>query len=151
MKKILLTLLIVFITTFSFSQTEYPTIKTDETGKRVITLTIGQANILASNSELLEIYQKYFEQRNEIDGVILKLIDNQNKIINKQDILIYELKQYSKNKDDRINILIEQIKLYEQVPSVEKVYITDEKESKKLKISKMVSGGLLIAVLILLL
>jgi predicted nucleic-acid-binding protein len=151
MKRILLTLIIVFITTLSFAQTEYPFIEIREGDKRVIVLTIEQANILVSKAELLWLYEQYFEQRNDIDNLVVRIIDNQNKIIFEQDALIHELKQYSKNKDERINILMNQIKLYEQVPSIEKIYIKDETASKKLKRTRIVSGGLLVIILILIL
>jgi predicted nucleic-acid-binding protein len=149
MKRILLTLIVVFITTLSFAQTEYPFIEIREGDKRVIVLTIEQANILVSKAELLWLYEQYFEQRNDIDNLVVRIIDNQNKIIFEQDALIHELKQYSKNKDERIDILMNQIELYEKVPSI--IYIKDETESKKLKRSRIVSGGLLVIILILIL
>jgi hypothetical protein len=148
MKKIILTTLIILISFISYSQTQYPIIK-EENGEKVLVLTIKQANILASKVELLELYENYFEERNDFDKLLIEVIDKQNNIIYDQDISISLLNDNILTKDEKIRILIQQLELMENIPT-DVLVVKDDKLEKKLKRQKIISGSLGVLVIILL-
>lgn len=150
MKKIVLTLILVFISFLTIAQTEYPYIK-EENGKKVVVLTYDQANNLVNKAELLAIYETYFKDKNEFDSLTLQIIEEQKNVIYQQDLSIADYKKLINSKDERINILNKQIELYQKFPNIETVQIKNEEAEKKLKFSRLMNGVLLIAVVILLL
>lgn len=150
MKKILLIIMLMFISILTFAQTEYPYIK-EENGKKVVVITYEQANSLVNKSDLLVIYETYFKSKNEFDSLTIRIIEEQNNIIYQQDLSIADYKKIIKLKDERIDILNEQIKLYQKFPNIEAIEVKNEEAEKKLKFSRLMNGVLLIAVVILLL
>ena len=150
MKKILLTLVLMFIGFVSIAQTEYPYIM-EENGKKVVIMTYDQANNLINKADLLIIYETYFKDKSQYDSLTVKIIQEQNNIIYQQDLSIMDYKALINSKDERISILNNQIELYQKFPNVETIKVKDDKADKKLKVSRLVNGVLLITVIILLL
>jgi len=150
MKKILLTLVLMFIGFVSIAQTEYPYIM-EENGKKVVIMTYDQANNLINKADLLIIYETYFKDKSQYDSLTVKIIQEQNNIIYQQDLSIMDYKALINSKDERISILNKQIELYQKFPNVETIKVKDDKADKKLKVSRLVNGVLLITVIILLL
>ena len=58
MKKILITMMLVLSSVLAFSQTDYTRIETDSLGKKVVVMTIEQAQKIDNNLEILQLMEK---------------------------------------------------------------------------------------------
>lgn len=110
MKKIIIFLSFLLFSINCFSQKiDYPIIHIDSTGLTVITMTIEQAQILDNKAELLELVEKANSQMNNVDSVCIKVINEKDEVIAKQDIQISELRGLIDNKDKQIDNLQKRI------------------------------------------
>jgi hypothetical protein len=103
----LLTFLIISIT--SFSQIDYPRFDIDSMGQKVVVMTIEQAQILNNKAQLLSLLEQLDVQINNYDSICIKVINEKEIVIAKQDIQINNLKELANNKDQQIENLQEQI------------------------------------------
>jgi len=106
----LLTFLIISIT--SFSQIDYPRFDIDSMGQKVVVMTIEQAQILNNKAQLLSLLEQLDVQINNYDSICIKVINEKEIVIAKQDIQINNLKELANNKDQQIENLQEQIANY---------------------------------------
>lgn len=149
MKKILL--LILLLINFSiYSQVKYPCYQIDSLGQTIVLLTIEQAQSLDSDLDLLVLFEQLNNQIINYDSVTVNIINQQEKIILEQTILIDMLKKQSLNKDEIIKNLQLTIltnekmvnNLDEQVTNLQEQVLISKKEIKKTK-TKMVIGGII--------
>ena len=106
MKKLIIFLTLFLCTLTSFSQQiDYPVIHVDSLGKSVITMTIEQAQILDNKAELLALFEKANSQMDNVDSVCIRVINEKDEVIAKQDIQISELKDLVDNKNEQIENL----------------------------------------------
>jgi hypothetical protein len=112
MKNILV--FIIFLLTFNlYSQTEYPKIEQDSSGQTVVLFTIEQAQEIDNKLELLSLFEKLNVQINDYDNICIKVINEKEDIIARQDIQINQLNLLIENKDSQINNLKQQIVDYQ--------------------------------------
>lgn len=149
MKKILL--LILLLINFSiYSQIKYPCYQIDSLGQTIVLLTIEQSQSLDSDLDLLVLFEQLNNQIINYDSVTVNIINQQEKIILEQTILIDMLKKQSLNKDEIIKNLQLTIltnekmvnNLDEQVTNLQEQVLISKKEIKKTK-TKMVIGGII--------
>jgi peptidoglycan hydrolase CwlO-like protein len=147
MKKIILLLTLLF-TMSSFAQIDYPRIETDSLGQQVVIMTIEQAQKIDNKLELLKLFENLNSQINDYEIVCLKVINEKEEIIAKQDILINNLRYLNLNKDSQIENLQKQINNYKlKEENYKKELENKDKEIKlhKDKIKKqrnrMILGG----------
>lgn len=147
MKKLIL-LLFTFISIFAYSQIEYPRYEKDSLGQQVVILTIEQAQALDSSTDLLVLFEKLNTQILNYDSVTVKVINEKEEIIAKQDIQIKTLKEQLLVKDERIKNLQETVSkndaiitnLDKQVINIKEQLDISKKEINRVK-TKMIIGG----------
>jgi hypothetical protein len=138
MKYILL--IMMFITSFLYAQ-EYPKYSKDDNGKDIVIITIEQAIEIDNNLELLELLKKAKLEIKDYDSICVKVIFDKDRVISSQDMEIKKLKESLTNKDDKISLLHNEIKLYldkimkmdEQLLVQNESLSIKDKEIKKLK------------------
>ena len=113
MKKLIILFTLFLFTLTSFSQQiDYPVIHVDSLGNTVITMTIEQAQILDNKTDLLYLIEKANSQMVDVDSVYIRVVNEKEEVIIKQDIQISELKDLVDNKDDQIENLQRRITDY---------------------------------------
>lgn len=148
MKKLLLVISIL-ISLFSFSQ-DYPRHEIDSTGKAIVIMTLEQAQDLDNKAELLLLFEELNTGLLDYDSICIKVINDKDIVIAKQDLEIKKLKELSVNKDEQIENLQSQILDYkrQEVLSSELVNnknleIKEHKNKiKKLKTKMVIGGGI---------
>ena len=148
MKWIFLTILIIFSKISLSQDIDYPKYEVDSNGRKVVVLTIEQAQKLDNNTDLLYLFEKLGDQIGSYDSICIKTINDKNTIISEQSLLIIELKNSLNNKDSAISNLKSQIELYisnenicnNQIKNLnEQIELKDEKiRTQK---TKMILGG----------
>jgi peptidoglycan hydrolase CwlO-like protein len=152
MKKILITMMLVLSSVLAFSQTDYPRIETDSLGKKVVVMTIEQAQKIDNNLEILQLMEKAQLECDSLNMSYIRVIDNQGKQISLLELDIKHLKEQLNSKDEQItniqtrlsnsettNKLCEEQKLnYEKQVDI----LTDEvRKQKNHKIVGFIVGG----------
>jgi hypothetical protein len=152
----------IFTTLFSLAQSDYPKVTVDSSGIAVVTMTLEQAQVLDNKAELLDLFEKLNGQLGDYDSVCIRVINEKDIVIAKQDVQIKKLNDLSNNKDKQIENLQSQIADYKKSELLSKELISNKDkeigehkdEIKRLK-TKMViggsTGGLIIIGLIILL
>ena len=123
MKKILL-LIFMMMSLLSFSQTidmslpqsdstYYPLVTTDSIGNKIVILTIEQAKYVDNQLDILNLLQESSDLINDIDSVCVKVINEKDDIIAKQDIKISKMDSLLVNRDEQIDNLKQQILVYQ--------------------------------------
>ncbi len=111
--------LIIFLTFFLFSfnsfsqEIDYPIIQVDSLGKTVITMTIEQAQVLDNKADLLDLLEKANSQMINVDSVCVRIVNEKEEVIIKQDLKINELNNLVNNKDEQIENLQRRITDYQ--------------------------------------
>ena len=111
--------LIIFLTFFLFSfnsfsqEIDYPIIQVDSLGKTVITMTIEQAQVLDNKADLLDLLEKANSQMINVDSVCVRIVNEKEEVIIKQDLKINELTNLINNKDEQIENLKRRITDYQ--------------------------------------
>ena len=124
MKKIFL-IIFMIISLSSFSQIndkfdfriDYPIIKTDTLGKKIVILTLEQAKYVDNRLDILNLLEKSNELTNDIDSVFIKIINEKEKVIANQGIKINKMDSLLVNKDEQVDNLKKQILLYQMSES----------------------------------
>jgi predicted DNA binding CopG/RHH family protein len=111
--------IIIFLTFFLFSfnsfsqEIDYPIIQVDSLGKTVITMTIEQAQVLDNKADLLDLLEKANSQMINVDSVCVRIVNEKEEVIIKQDLKINELNNLVNNKDEQIENLQRRITDYQ--------------------------------------
>lgn len=108
MKKILILLLLLIPTILLAQFTEaskYPRYEVDSLGQKVLVMTIPQAMSVNTKLELLEKYQSLSSEYNNYESVCIKVINDKEEVIAKQNITITKQDGQLKIKDDKIALL----------------------------------------------
>jgi peptidoglycan hydrolase CwlO-like protein len=147
MKKLLI-LLTLLLTMSSFAQIDYPRIEKDSLGQEVVIMTIEQAQTIDNKLELLSLFENLNIQIDNYEVICLRIINEKEEIIARQDIQIENLKDLNSNKDDQIENLKSQIVSYQVKETMwSEEILNKDKEIKlhKEKIDKqrnrMILGG----------
>lgn len=145
--KFILTILTFLLTTFLFSQ-EYPRIEKDSTGQVFVIMTLEQAQVLDNKAEILSLFEEMNTQVGQYDEICLKVINDKEEVIAKQDIHIKDLNDLNDNKDDQIFNLKNQIESYslknlkcEEILENKNKEIDLHKEKIRKQRNKMILGG----------
>ena len=147
MKKILL-LAVLLISLNVFTQIDYPRFDVDSLGQTVVIMTIEQAQVLDNKAEMLALFESMNSDINEYQEFCVKVINEKEEVIAKQDIQIRNLSDLSINKDDQIENLKSQILNYQLKES--KWIKEVENKDKEIKLhkekiddqrNKMILGG----------
>jgi ElaB/YqjD/DUF883 family membrane-anchored ribosome-binding protein len=110
MKNLILSIFMIF-SMIGFSQ-EYPMYIKDESGKDVVILTVEQVQHLDNQTDLIPLYEKLVGQGNVSEDICLKVVNEKEQVIAKQDLIIKNLENLTNNKDEQIKNLKEQIDNY---------------------------------------
>jgi peptidoglycan hydrolase CwlO-like protein len=105
MKKILITMMLVLSSVLAFSQTDYPRIETDSLGKKLVVMTIEQAQKIDNNLEILQLMEKAQLECDSLNMSYIRVIDNQGKQISLLELDIKHLKEQLNSKDEQITNL----------------------------------------------
>jgi hypothetical protein len=100
--KIILTIIICFISLFGLSQ-EYPKIEIDSKGQKVVIFTFEQAQRIDNDLEILSLLEKSKVQCDSLGLTTFRIIDTQNSKIILLEKSISELKKQSFEKDSLIS------------------------------------------------
>jgi len=101
MKKLLTVVLTIF-SLISFSQIDYPRIETDSLGKKIVIMTIEQAQKIDNNFEILALLTRQGSECDSLNSAYLKVIDNQGNQISLLELNVKKLKEQIKDKDSQI-------------------------------------------------
>jgi peptidoglycan hydrolase CwlO-like protein len=148
MKNILL-VISMLISLFSISQ-DYPRYETDSLGRSVVVMTIEQAQDLDNKVELLLLFEELNTELLDYDSICIKVINDKNIVIAKQDLEIKKSKELLDNKDEQIENLQSQILDYKKQELLsadlivnKSLEIKEHKDKiKKLKTKMVVGGGI---------
>lgn len=153
MKKLLVFLMIMFVSLSSFSQDDttgidYPRYEVDSLGQKVVVMTIEQAQKLDNNSDLLYLFEELNAQIASYDSICIQAINEKNIVISEQKILIEELNANLDTKDTTIFNLQKQIAEYQlrevmlndQITNLNEQIDLKDKLIRKQKV-KMIIGG----------
>ena len=148
MKNLLILLFGLIISVNSFSQIDYPRYEVDSLGQKVVVMTIEQAQKLDNNSELLELFEQLNTQIGNYDSVCVQTINDKNRVISEQKVLIDQLKSSLDTKDTAITNLQNQVLKYQENEILFNRQITNLNNQIKLKDdkikdqkTKMIIGG----------
>jgi len=111
MNKLILTLILTISSFLSFSQTiDYPRIETDSLGRKVVIMTIEQAQKVDNNLEIINLLTKQGTECDSLNTAYLKVIDKQGKQISLLELDVKTLKEQINDKDIQIKNLQTQLK-----------------------------------------
>lgn len=156
LEKIFYTLLLfLFLSKTVTSQISYPRFSIDSLGQKIVELTIEQAQKLDNDGEMLILLQKWSSNIGKSDSICLKVIDDKEKVISSQKLLISNLYKDISNKEEMIKTLSEEVQTYKletqnltsQVENREGVIKENKKQIRKMKLKMIVGGGIGAAVI----
>lgn len=104
MKKMIITMMFVLSSVLAFSQ-DYPRIETDSLGKKVVVMTIEQAQKIDNNLEILQLMERAQLECDSLNLSYIRVIDNQGKQISLLELDIKHLKEQLNSKDEQITNL----------------------------------------------
>ena len=104
MKKMIITMMFVLSSVLAFSQ-DYPRIETDSLRKKVVVMTIEQAQKIDNNLEILQLMEKAQLECDSLNLSYIRVIDNQGKQISLLELDIKHLKEQLNSKDEQITNL----------------------------------------------
>lgn len=166
MRKFILTVVLSIFSLLSFSQTiDYPRIETDSLGRKVVIMTIEQAQKVDNNLEIVNLLTKQGTECDSLNTAYLKVIDNQGKQISLLELDVKTLKEQLNDKDKQIANLQTQLSNEEtsnnlcedQKKNKDEEIKLLKKEVRKQKIQKVVGfivggvgviGGVLFTILV---
>ncbi len=138
MKKFILFLFFnIFLTLSSFSQIEYPRYEVDSLGQKVIVMTIEQAQALDNSTDLIPLFNKLNVQIGTMDSACIKVVNDKDVVIAKQQVQINDQKSLIKTKEDEISNLQNRIAQYIVNEEFYKKEIKNKDEEIKLQLDKI--------------
>lgn len=137
MKNLIILLFGLIISVNSFSQIDYPRYEVDSLGQKVVVMTIEQAQKLDNNSELLELFEQLNTQIGNYDSVCVQTINDKNRVISEQKVLIEQLKSSLDTKDTAITNLQNQVLKYQENEILFNTQITNLNDQIRIKDDKI--------------
>lgn len=137
MKNLIILLFGLIISVNSFSQIDYPRYEVDSLGQKVVVMTIEQAQKLDNNSELLELFEQLNTQIGNYDSVCVQTINDKNRVISEQKVLIDQLKSNLDTKDAAITNLQNQVLKYQENEILFNSQITNLNDQIRIKDDKI--------------
>lgn len=107
MKKII-TLIVLMASFFVYGQ-EYPKYEIDSTGVKHVVITMEQARYIDTKLDILELMEKNDMLGQGVDSLSIKVINDLERVVSKQEIQISSLYDLIDNKDEQILNLQSQI------------------------------------------
>lgn len=127
--KYTLAFLLMFCTSFLFSQLSYPRYEIDSLGQKIVLMTIEQAQALDNNSDLLKLFENLDTQLSDYDEICIRVIGQKDAVIAAQDIQMKTLKESLYNKDSVIvNLQLSLAKTEAKVQSLERELLKKDDE-----------------------
>lgn len=112
MKGFILTLFGLLLNLNLFAQIEYPRYELDSLGQKVIVMTIEQAQALDNSTDLIPLFNKLNVQVGSVDSACIKVVNEKDVVIAKQQVQINDQKSLIDTKDKEINNLQQRIDNY---------------------------------------
>lgn len=110
MNRFILSIAFILLSIFAFSQNiEYPRIETDSLGRKVVIMTIEQAQKIDNNFEILDLVTKQGSECDSLNTFYLSVIDKQGKQVGLLELSVKSLKEQIKDKDTQITNLQTQL------------------------------------------
>jgi len=127
--KYTIAILLMFCTSFLFSQLAYPRYEVDSLGQKIILMTIEQAQALDNNSDLLKLFENLDTQLSDYDEICIRVIGQKDAVIAAQDVQMKTLKESLYNKDSVIvNLQLSLAKTEAKVQSLERELLKKDDE-----------------------
>lgn len=153
----LIFILFCFLGTTLFSQTiDYPKFQLDSLGQKVIVMTIEQAQALDNSTDLVPLFNKLNLQIGTVDSVCIKVVNEKDIVIAKQDLQISDQKQLLVIKNREVGNLQSQITDYRNNQSLTNLQLANKDKEIKLHLDKirnqqvkMIVGGSVSGLLII--
>ncbi len=147
--KNLFILLFIIISSYVYSQTDYPKMSVDSAGVRIVILTLQQAQDLDNKTELLPLYEKMITQIDRVDSTCIKTISEKDSVINSLDNQINSQKNLLSGKNKEIINLTSLIDNYKSTEETYKREIENKNKEINLHIEQinrlrgkiLISGG----------
>lgn len=148
MKNLIFTIISTLISLSLYCQIDYPKYEIDSLGQKVIVMTIEQAQSLDNSTDLIPLLKKLNMQSNSSDSICIKVVNEKDVIIAKQEVQINQQKDLLSNKDQQIQNLKQTINEYKNKESLYQQEIKNKDAEinlhlKKIKNQKlkMIVGG----------
>lgn len=147
--KNLLIVLFLTISNLVFSQVEYPCMKVDSLGNKIVIMTLEQAQDLDNKTDLIPLLEKINTQSSQVDSSCVKNLADKDKIIDSQQKQIVNQKDLVSNKNKEIDNLNQQINNFNKVEENYKQEIDNKNKEidlhlgqiNKLKGKILIGGG----------
>lgn len=148
MKKFILIITLLISSMFLTAQ-DYPRIEIDSLGRKVVVMTIEQAQKIDNNFEIVELLKRQGSECDSLNVAYLKVIDNYKKQVALLELDVNNLKLQISDKDIQISNLQERLsnsetsnKLCdEQKAKYDESVACLKKEIRKQKIQKIIGFG----------
>jgi peptidoglycan hydrolase CwlO-like protein len=129
----LLTFILMVITFSSFSQ-NYPHVEVDSSGRKIVVMTVQQAQKIDNNLEILGLLEKAGVECDSLNKSYLSVIDSQGNQIKLLELDVKTLKSQIMDKDSQISNLQQQLSNSEESNSLcEQQKVNYNEEIKNLK------------------
>lgn len=131
-------------------QIKYPRFSVDSLGQKIVELTVEQAQKLDNNSEVLILFQKLASEYRKSDSVCVKVINDKEKVITSQKVLIGNLNETVKTQNEMISTLQSEVNQHEEKAKILQLEVDNrqgvikekDKQIKKMKLKMIFGGGL---------
>jgi len=150
MKKLIALLAIILFGFVGHSQITYPKFETDSSGKKLVVMTIEQAQALDNQTDLLVLFEKLNGEIGQYDSVCLQLVNEKDSVISSQTLQLSNFKKDLAKKNEIIVNLdstnqrnIESISTYKvQLELKNQEIALHKKEIKRVKKKAYLGGGI---------
>ncbi len=140
MKTFLTLILTTLLMNVCFSQNiEYPRFEIDSLGQKVVVMTIEQAQALDNSTDLLPLFNQLNVQIGSVDSACIKVVNEKDVVIAKQQVQINDQKSLIKVKDEEILNLQAQIFDYKNKEILFKQEIKNKDQEIELHLGKIKS------------
>lgn len=136
--KTLTFILLLLCYSICFSQTiEYPKFETDSLGQKVVVLTVEQAQSLDNSTDLIPLFKQLNVQVGTVDSACLKVVNDKDRVIAKQQVQIDNQKELILSNDKAISNLQNQIRDYNNKEILYKREIENKNKEINLHLDKI--------------
>jgi uncharacterized protein (DUF3084 family) len=140
----------LLLTSVCRGQIKYPRFSVDSLGQKIVELTVEQAQKLDNNSEVLILFQKLASEYRKSDSVCVKVINDKEKVITSQKVLIGNLNETVKTQNEMISTLQAEVNQHEEKAKILQLEVDNrqgvikekDKQIKKMKLKMIFGGGL---------
>jgi hypothetical protein len=112
MKNFIISTIFIFLSLTLFGQIDYPRYETDSLGQKVIVMTVQQAQTLDNSTDLIPLFNKLNVQLGTVDSACIKVVNDKDVVIAKQQVQINDQKNLINTKNDEISNLQKRIDQY---------------------------------------